>query len=488
MMLSMREKGNPTHRGRRATRGTSRHPLRLQWVVILLGFQQVILVGGLWLLYSHMGASYVEQAFVDRIKTLTHYLAMSAEFALLSGNPDLLPTFRLLNGEREFLGLRIYDDRHQLFYQDGSFPAGDDVMVVSEPVMVNAAKLVGDEAVFMTSARHKPEKIGDVVVYASRRPTVERLHRIQISILILSAIALAASVLVGFLILRSRFLEPVATLMETVERIRGGDFKARADVSVGNELDDLARAFNSMVQELERLMRERVELAREVTQRKNLELIGELSAMLVHEVGNTLNRFSIIRHRLADESLSSEGREALEHFENELSSLRRFTENVSLFSKRPELKLEPVEITGLVRALVSSIQLCSTKKVEFQVRSTEEECTIMADQGLLNKALLNLLNNALQASPVGATVEVEIEASGDHVEISIIDHGKGIPPHLLGKVFQPFFTTKGPLGTGLGLPIAKSFIEAHGGSIAVESRPGLTRFSVRLPKVSILQE
>ncbi len=58
----------------------------------------------------------------------------------------------------------------------------------------------------------------------------------------------------------------------------------------------------------------------------------------------------------------------------------------------------------------------------------------------------------------------------------------------MGKVFQPFFTTKGPLGTGLGLPIAKSFIEAHGGSIAVESRPGLTRFSVRLPKVSILQE
>lgn len=477
--------GVPRSGGSRACRGRG-GPFGLRWVVILLGFQQVVLVGGLWLLYTRVGAAYLEEAFMGRVRTLAHYVAMSAEFGLLSGNPDVLPAFQGL-GKGEFLGLKIYDDRHRLFYKSGRFPTGSGVAVVREPVVVKAARLVGDEAVFMASGGERPERIGEVEIYASRAPTLQRLHRLRLYILVVSTLVLALSVGLGYLILRSRFLRPVAALMEAVERIRRGDFTARVHVAVGNELDHLAEAFNSMVEEVDRLMAERVELARQVTQRKNLELLGELSAMLVHEVGNTLNRFAIIRRQLGLEALSPEGREALERFEEELSSLRRFTQNLSLFSRRPELKLEPVEIVGLVRALVSSLQLCSAKEVEFQVRSPVEECTILADQGLLNTALLNILNNALQAAPPGSVVKVEIEV--DHgVEIGVMDHGKGIAPEMQEKIFQPFFTTKGPKGTGLGLPIAKSFIEAHGGSISVESRPGRTHFSIRLPQPAILQE
>lgn len=462
-----------------------RRGLGLKWVVVLLGMQQILLVAVLWGLYVRLGAASLNREFLDRVKTMAHYLASSSEFALLSGNSGLLPELSSLLESGEILAIRILDSDRKIFFQKGLLYRDETVMVIREPVVVGTTYLSEDDTVFIGSAPSRRETIGEVVLYVSKVSTLRKVKELQQYVFTVSAVALLLSTLLGIYIIRSRFLNPVSHLMQAVARISKGDFDVRVELNVKNELDDLAAAFNSMVKELGRLMRERVELAREVTQRKNLELLGELSAMLVHEVGNTLNRFGIIRYELADEPLTEKGREALERFESELGSLRRFTENVSLFSKKPELVLERVEINSLLKALISSIQLVTSKDVSFEMRAGQDECYVMADQNLLNKALLNLLNNALFASPVGGTVEVETSVEAGEVVISIVDHGKGIDSELMDKIFQPFFTTKGPLGSGLGLPIAKSFIEAHGGTLSVESRPGRTVFQVRLPQFAI---
>jgi two-component system, NtrC family, sensor kinase len=101
----------------------------------------------------------------------------------------------------------------------------------------------------------------------------------------------------------------------------------------------------------------------------------------------------------------------------------------------------------------------------------------------LNQVFMNLLVNACQASPHDGTLHIRTDAYGQHVSVTIADNGSGIPPQLLARIFEPGFTTKGGrIGMGMGLLISRQIVEAHGGSIAVQSTPGSgSEFTVQLP-------
>ena len=108
---------------------------------------------------------------------------------------------------------------------------------------------------------------------------------------------------------------------------------------------------------------------------------------------------------------------------------------------------------------------------------------VLADADQMSQVLLNLIMNALHAMPEGGTLRVGLEPKQPMVELTIADTGHGIPPEAIGKIYDPFFTTKEfGKGTGLGLTVVKGIIEEHQGSIAVESEEGNgTRFTVLLP-------
>jgi signal transduction histidine kinase len=100
----------------------------------------------------------------------------------------------------------------------------------------------------------------------------------------------------------------------------------------------------------------------------------------------------------------------------------------------------------------------------------------------LNQVWTNLIHNALQAMDYQGTLTIEVKKQDDTLLVSVIDSGKGIPPEIMPKIFQPFFTTKpAGEGSGLGLDIVKKIIEKHQGKIEVESVPGQTTFTVFLP-------
>ena len=100
----------------------------------------------------------------------------------------------------------------------------------------------------------------------------------------------------------------------------------------------------------------------------------------------------------------------------------------------------------------------------------------------LNQVWTNLIHNALQAMDYRGTLKIEVKRIEDHLSIRVTDSGKGIPPEIMPKIFQPFFTTKPPgEGSGLGLDIIKKIIEKHQGRIEVESVPAQTKFTVFLP-------
>ena len=95
----------------------------------------------------------------------------------------------------------------------------------------------------------------------------------------------------------------------------------------------------------------------------------------------------------------------------------------------------------------------------------------------------NLLDNAADALSGGGRILLRTAIDGDDAVVDVVDDGPGIPADVVGQIFEPFFTTKPGKGTGVGLEIAKSIVERHGGSISVLSRPGETCFRVRLPLV-----
>jgi signal transduction histidine kinase len=108
---------------------------------------------------------------------------------------------------------------------------------------------------------------------------------------------------------------------------------------------------------------------------------------------------------------------------------------------------------------------------------------VALDREMFKQALLNLLLNAQQAMPGGGEITIQAVRDGDSVVLHIIDTGNGMPPEHAAKAFRPFYTTRTG-GSGLGLPTTRKIIEAHGGSIELQSEVGAgTRFTIRLPSV-----
>jgi signal transduction histidine kinase len=144
---------------------------------------------------------------------------------------------------------------------------------------------------------------------------------------------------------------------------------------------------------------------------------------------------------------------------------------------RPELK--ETDLTILVNGVLLTLQMPQTIQVSIEI--PRDFPKISVDPTLMTRALTNLLRNAIEAMPQGGKLTIEASQAHGEIFIRIRDTGVGIAEENVPKLFKPLFTTKAK-GQGFGLPVCKQIIEAHGGSIAVESQLGKgTTFTLRMP-------
>jgi signal transduction histidine kinase len=216
-------------------------------------------------------------------------------------------------------------------------------------------------------------------------------------------------------------------------------------------------------------------------------LLGEVSAIFAHEVRNPINNIStgvqLVASRLgSDHPLY----ESLETVRNECNRLDQLMSDVLLFARPLKLNIEPVQLADLMDRILARWNP-HFKQVGVQCHTEFDSATpsALADERTLERVIVNLITNALQAMTDGGTLSVNISASkaalGDMVELKIIDTGPGIPPDIQDRIFDPFFTTKKE-GTGLGLAIGRRILSAHKGTIQVESYPDAgTVFTISLP-------
>jgi signal transduction histidine kinase len=214
-----------------------------------------------------------------------------------------------------------------------------------------------------------------------------------------------------------------------------------------------------------------------------LASLGETVALVAHEMKNMVIPIRGFLRRIREShALTDKTSSYLEIVERESAKLDKMTQEMLCFARQMPLQREEIEVGSLVEEVRQTLQ------DEFRKRGVRLACScdVLSRRARLDRervcqALVNVLQNALDASPAGKEVRICASRNGGSLRIVIEDQGTGIPAEHLECIFKPFFTTK-PKGTGLGMAITQRIVKEHGGEILVESSQGVgTRVSLDFP-------
>jgi two-component system sensor histidine kinase FlrB len=220
---------------------------------------------------------------------------------------------------------------------------------------------------------------------------------------------------------------------------------------------------------------------------QKLSAMGEMVAGLAHQLRTPLATALLYAGNLARTQLSDADRlRFAERALARLKDLERMIQDMLTFVRGAPSGREPIELGELVQELAHVMEpQMAEQGVSFRVELRVPQVALRGNRKALSGALLNLLENALQANGAGGEVRLETALEGDRVVIRVTDAGPGMPPEVQERLFQPFFTTR-PEGTGLGLAIVRTVVDAHGGEVTVESATGRgSTFCVRLPLYAV---
>ncbi len=306
-------------------------------------------------------------------------------------------------------------------------------------------------------------------------------------ILIYSLVLLLFILMVNAYVLGSRILGSIKRFGEYARRIATGDFTPITPARrYRDEFTDLALAINSMMEEQKK--REAI-----MIQSHKMRAVGTLTAGVAHELNNPLNNITITAHMLQedfDSLADDEKRDMVDDVVKEANRAKKIISNLLDFARETGSQLEPLDLPRLLQETVvlASNQL-KLSGIKIELQATDNLPRVHGDPQQLQQVFLNLILNAIDASPKGSKIQVLVVPADEPncLAVKVIDYGSGIPEHILPSIFDPFFTTKGRgRGTGLGLSVSQGIVAKHGGRILVSSQEGQgTTFTVVLPVTTI---
>jgi signal transduction histidine kinase/CheY-like chemotaxis protein len=305
---------------------------------------------------------------------------------------------------------------------------------------------------------------------------------------------------------RQELQQRVSSLLEFTDRVVAGDLKGQAEAGEDDEMGRLTLAVNEMVRHLriiledERSVRENLERSRAELEDAN-EKLKELDRMkseflntVSHELRTPLTAIKAFAEILLDnagEDLETQN-EFLGIINKEADRLTRLINNLLDLSRieagRMNWHFEPCDLEEIVSTAVDTLKLSAVKKeVEFVVSHQGDGLPVHCDYDKMVQVITNLVGNALKFTPSGGRVTMLTRRSQGRAEVVVSDTGLGIAPEFHAKIFEKFgqvdtSETREIKGSGLGLPIARSIVEAHRGTLTVESEAGEgASFTVQLP-------
>jgi signal transduction histidine kinase len=220
-----------------------------------------------------------------------------------------------------------------------------------------------------------------------------------------------------------------------------------------------------------------------VERSEQLAAVGELAASIAHEVRNPLagmkGALQVLRGELA---VKRSNAEIVDELLAQIVRLEQLVRDLLTFARPRVVSCQPFDLQELLDRLLRQYKE-TTDKAGITIQRVYGPGTgeVVADLQQMEQVFINLIQNSIQAMERGGSLTVTTSGENNSIAVTFADTGKGIPPSELGRIFQPFFTTK-HRGSGLGLPIVKKILEAHDGTIEVSTEPGSgTTATVRIP-------
>jgi len=316
------------------------------------------------------------------------------------------------------------------------------------------------------------------ILYLSPEPTIEAEftreleESISYALLIGSLIAMGVAVLLTIVLSRA-ISAPVRVLSESALQIGKGDFSRQVKVKDKGELGELADAFNRMSRDL----------AQASQQRKNFV------ADIAHELRTPLTNIKGYLEAMHDNVV--EPQSAMQLVEEESDLLSQLVDDLQELALAEagvlKLSFQRIDVQQIIQQMIKRYQSQIERKQLQLSQLTKQPVYIHADQTRIQQVLQNLLNNAIIHTPEGGSIQISAKKLQSHVEITVTDTGAGMNNEQLSYIFERFYRAdpsraRATGGTGLGLTISKSLVEAHKGTISAESIPGKgSSFTVVLP-------
>jgi nitrogen fixation/metabolism regulation signal transduction histidine kinase len=300
--------------------------------------------------------------------------------------------------------------------------------------------------------------------------------------LILMGIAVLAAAIIG--VGASTFVtRRIAALVTTARKVSDGKLDARVALRGHDEMAELGRAFNTMLDDLDQT---RAQIA-------YLQRIGaweDVARRLAHEIKNPLTPIQLAVQQTVSSYKGDDPRFARllkdtgEIVEEEIAGLRRLVDTFRTLGQLPKVEPTPIALRDVVEELTHDPAL----NARLTLAPPPDEVTVRADKLLLKRVLANLVENGMHAGQEAGTAGVVVvgwaaDPKADVVTITVDDQGKGVTAANRERIFEPYVTTKAT-GTGLGLAIAKKIAIEHGGDLVVDPSPAPTggaRFVITLP-------
>ncbi|MDP7398674.1 MAG: ATP-binding protein [Lentisphaeria bacterium] len=433
----------------------------------------------------------VLNVYSDYLLTLIGPLAPDAEAWLLDHEGQYLGYIGDRNRNTEEYGLaaqrRIADDYSPA--QTAEIMHVDDRSIAVE----TKTAFISSYPILLAHTPTQPARRFTLMVSRPRGPVETPIQRLTA---VSSAALFVVMVVAGVLgVMITRYLtRPILRLREATRAIAAGDLD-RVDVSTNDEIEELADDFNAMAEQLReahtRLSAWNVRLEKEVQSKTEdlqrlqgglaradkLASIGQMTAAVMHEIGNPLAAIKAsIQVAEEDDTICEECREVMRDITAQVDRLASFLHSFSRLSRLREPVFEDVDIGEIAQGVVNLVTPdLRRRNVSLSLKDEGTSFPLTGDVHQLQQLLINLILNAGEASPADSKVVVRIYARPPGTSLTeprtcveVTDQGTGIEPAVAELIWDPFFTTK-PEGTGLGLAICRKIVSDHGGDIALSN-------------------
>lgn len=293
-------------------------------------------------------------------------------------------------------------------------------------------------------------------------------------------------------------IQPIKDLEEGVRRIASGDLDHRITLASGDEMQDLAQQFNTMMQRLQNVYKDLEkqvnDRSRQLVRSERLASVGFLAAGVSHEINNPLASIAFCAESLESringpDGFSSANRETFQRYlqmiQNEAFRCKKITEKLLAFSRGGPATFQPTDLRTIIDAVIDIVShLPSKQGKSIHYQAPEDPVIIPGNPEELKSVVVNLVVNALESMETGGLLDIQIGKSMGNAILRFRDTGCGMDKPTLDNIFEPFFTqSRTGKGTGLGLTICHCIITNHGGTIEASS-DGVGKgssFTLRLP-------